>query len=167
MSVIENLINKIARLILRPFPKFRDNEEACHSLAQFIKFGIVGVSNSIVSYVVYTVTLLLLRKFDLCAGYDYYVAQVSQFILSVLWAFYWNNKYVFQQQKGEKKRSVPKALLKTYITYSFSGLFLSSILLALWVDVLHISEFIAPIINIIICLPVNFLINKFWAFKDE
>ena len=91
-------------------------------------------------------------------------AQVIAFVLSVAWSFYWNNKMVFVKEEGQQ-RSIWKSLMKTYISYSFTGLFLNSILLVLWVQVLHISEFIAPIINLVISVPVNFLINKFWAFK--
>jgi len=86
------------------------------------------------------------------------------FILSVLWSFYWNNKMVFVKEEGQQ-RNLWKALIKTYISYSFTGLFLNSALLVLWVDVLHISEFVAPIVNLLISVPLNFIINKFWAFK--
>lgn len=92
------------------------------------------------------------------------LAQIIAFLLSVLWSFYWNNKKVFLPEEG-KERSIWKALLKTYISYSFTGLFLNSILLILWVDVLEISEFVAPVFNLLISVPLNFIINKFWAFK--
>ena len=71
---------------------------------------------------------------------------------------------VFTLKEGEK-RSVWKALIKTYISYSFTGLFINSALLIVWVKVMHISEFIAPVINLLISVPLNFIINKFWAFK--
>ena len=67
--------------------------------------------------------------------------------------------------KEGQQRSMWKALLKTYVSYSFTGLFLCTALLVLWVQVLHISEFVAPLINLVVSVPVNFLINKFWAFK--
>lgn len=131
---------------------------------QFVKFGIVGISNTLISYVLYAGSLLILKKFAIMPVGDYLIAQIIAFALSVLWSFYWNNKMVFVQEEG-KKRSVMKALLKTYVSYSFTGLFLNSILLALWVQIFHMSEFLAPIINLLISVPVNFLINKFWAFK--
>lgn len=134
------------------------------AFTQFIKFGIVGLSNTILSYILYSGGLILLRRLQLLGRTDYLAAQFFAFALSVLWSFYWNNRYVFTAEKGEK-RSVWKALLKTYISYSFTGLFLNSILLILWVQVLHISEFIAPIINLVITVPANFLMNKLWAFK--
>lgn len=133
---------------------------------QFIKFGIVGVSNTVISYALYTVSLLGLRIGGLFAGIDYFIAQVISFILSVLWSFYWNNKAVFVLKEGEQ-RSVWRALLKTYVSYSFTGLFLNSLLIWLWVDVMHISEFAAPLINLVISVPINFIINKCWAFKGN
>lgn len=135
-------------------------------IMQFIKFGIVGLSNTLISYFLYSGGLLLLQRFKLFDQADYLIAQIVAFIVSVAWSFYWNNKYVFTMEQG-KKRSIWKALLKTYISYSFTGLFLSSALLILWVQIFHISEFIAPIINLIITVPLNFVINKFWAFKQE
>lgn len=131
---------------------------------QFIKFGIVGVSNTLISYVLYVLSLLMFQKLNVFQQMDYLIAQVIAFVLSVLWSFYWNNKMVFQQ-KENKKRSLWKTLLKTYMAYSFTGLFLNSILLILWVDMLHISEFIAPMLNLLISVPLNFFINKLWAFR--
>ena len=97
--------------------------------------------------------------------YDVYVAQLVMFLLSVAWSFYWNNKYVFVNTPG-KKRNVLVALLKTYMSYAFTSLFLSEVLLMLWVEVLNINEYVAPILNLLITVPLNFLIQKFWAFRD-
>lgn len=136
------------------------------TIMQFIKFGIVGVSNTVISYVIYVGGLMVFKELNILSDYNYLLAQMIAFILSVLWSFYWNNKKVFLQEEG-KKRSIWKSLIKTYISYSFTGLFLNSILLFIWVNLLGISEFIAPLINLLISVPLNFIINKFWAFKDS
>lgn len=162
-NLIEKIVRWCLKILFRIIHKDLD-ETIIESFLQFVKFGIVGVSNTIISYVLYAGCLLIFRGIGILSGIDYIVAQVIQFILSVLWSFYWNNKYVFELKKGEK-RSLWKSLLKTYVSYSFTGLFLSSILLVLWVQILGISEFIAPIINLLISVPLNFIINKFWAFK--
>ena len=133
---------------------------------QFVKFGIVGISNIVISYVLYAVSLLTFQKMGILKSTDYLVAQVIAFVLSVLWSFFWNNKIVFTVEEGQS-RCLWKALLKTYVSYSFTGLFLNSILLILWVKYLGISEFVAPIINLLISVPVNFIINKFWAFRSD
>jgi len=132
---------------------------------QFVKFGIVGLSNTVISYVLYASSLAIFQRLHIFSSLDYLAAQLIGFVLSVLWSFYWNNRMVFTLGDGEK-RSIWKALIKTYISYSFTGLFLSSALLVLWVRMFHISEFIAPVINLLVNVPLNFIINKFWAFVE-
>ena len=86
--------------------------------------------------------------------------------LIVLWSFYWNNKFVFEKADNEE-RNIVHALIKTYISYAFTGLFLNSILSLLWVEVLGIPKIIAPIINLLVSVPLNFIMNKFWAFRKS
>lgn len=135
-------------------------------IIQFVKFALVGASNAVVNYLTYAAVLVVLQRAGLVDHTGYLLAQVAAFAISVLWSFIWNSKIVFTTQK-EEKRSVGKALLKTYIAYSFTGLLLNSILLLLWIDVFHMSEFVAPIINIIINVPLNFIINKYWTFGQK
>lgn len=166
MDKIWNLIESLMKFFFVKVLHIKFTEEKWEALVQFVKFGIVGVSNTVISYVLYTGSLLLMRQFSLFPQVDYLLAQIVAFVLSVLWSFYWNNKMVFTLNDGEE-RSIIKSLIKTYISYSFTGLFLNSILLILWVQVIGISEFIAPIINLLVSVPINFLINKFWAFKKK
>lgn len=139
-------------------------DETVDAFLQFVKFGIVGVSNTVIYYVIYMISLLIFRSSGWFTGTDYLAAQVIAFALSVLWSFYWNNKMVFQPEE-RTERSLWKALVKTYISYSFTGLFLNTLLLYILVQTLHVSEFIAPVFQLLINVPINFLINKFWAFK--
>lgn len=164
MNFFDSLIRNVTSFFLKLIGK--NDEKTINNFTQFIKFAIVGVSNSIVSYAVYTISLLAFKSVNLFPEIDYLISQVIQFLLSVLWSFYWNNRFVFTVKEGEK-RVIWKALLKTYASYSFTGLFLNSILLFIWVQVIHISEFIAPLINIVISMPINFLINKYWAFRTR
>ena len=131
-----------------------------NQLMQFIKFCMVGMSNAIVSYVTYTAFLILFENLNLFPECDYLVSQYIAFFLSVLWSFYWNNKYVF-----ERTEKWYYSLIKMMIVYSITGIILSSILLYLLIDVMGIHKLIAPIINIAICLPVNYLLNKKLAFR--
>ena len=133
---------------------------------QFIKFGIVGLSNTLLGYVIYVVTLRILRAAQAFPEADIFLAQLVMFLLSVLWAFYWNNRMVFKAKEGEKRDWLP-ALLKTYVSYAFTSLFLSEVLLALWVKVLGISAYIAPLINLLITVPLNFVLQKYWAFREK
>ncbi len=164
-TFIEKIVYTVLALVFRIIGKDL-TDGIFNSFMQFVKFGIVGLSNTVISYVLYVAGLLVFRKLDILPDNGYLVAQAVAFVLSVLWSFYWNNKLVFALQEGDD-RSILKALVKTFISYSFTGLFLSSILLVVWVKVLHISEFIAPIINLLVTVPLNFVINKFWAFGKQ
>lgn len=165
LNLIQKFIHFLLQIIGRVTKKEISNTTEA-ALMQFIKFGIVGLSNTLISYVIYAVSLLLFQRFAIFGTNAYLVSQVLAFVISVAWSFYWNNKYVFTQNEGET-RSIWRALLKTYISYSFTGLFLNTLLLILWVQMLHISEFIAPIINLLVSVPLNFIINKFWAFRSK
>lgn len=133
---------------------------------QFIKFGIVGVTNTVVSYVINVLVLFLLGKFHLFERWDYIIGNTVAFILSVLWSFFWNNKLVFDMGEASWKELL-QALLKMYLSYAFTGIILSNILSYVWIDVLHISKLIAPLINSVIGVPINFILNKFWAFRGK
>jgi len=149
----------IARFVIYvPLKKMgiKVTEEQWNTFMQFVKFGIVGLSNTFVSYVTYLIFLLL--------GAHYLVGSVVGFVVSVLNSYYWNDKYVFKDEEIVQ-RSVWKTLAKTFMAYGFTGLILASLLLVLWVDILNVPEVVAPLINLIITIPLNFIINKLWAFK--
>lgn len=129
---------------------------------QFVKFAMVGFSNVIVSYGVYLIFFALFQIAGILPDTDYLIAQLIGYVLSIFWSFYWNRKYVFAD--GENVVLWYKALIKSFIAYSFTGVFLNSVLSFLWVEVVGISKVIAPVINLVINVPVNFVMNKFWAF---
>ena len=142
--------------ILKKFG-INNKEDFKKLIVQFIKFGIVGVSNTLISLAIYYVLV-----FFKC---NYIVANTIGFIISVLNAYYWNNKYVFKSKdKVVTKKDTIKQLIKVYMSYGVTFL-LSTVLLYVMVDCLNISEYIAPIINLCITVPLNFVMNKLWAFK--
>ena len=129
---------------------------------QFVKFGVIGLSNTLLSYILNFIVLLILAPFSV--SWDFFAGNIVGFVLSVLWSFYWNNRFVFTVKEGEH-RSVWKALLKTYLSYGFTGIILNNVLSWVWITQLGISKFIAPVINLLFSVPINFIMNKLWAFK--
>lgn len=122
---------------------------------QFFKFGIVGFSNTIISLTVYYILVYF--------GVHYILANAGGFVVSVVNAFYWNNKYVF---KGKTETHFGKLFSKVFLSYGASFM-LSTCLIALFVEILRISEWIAPVLRLVVTVPLNFLFNKIWAFKDK
>ena len=129
---------------------------------QFVKFGVIGLSNTLLSYILNVIVLLILAPFSV--SWDFFAGNIVGFVLSVLWSCYWNNRFVFTVKEGEH-RSVWKALLKTYLSYGFTGIILNNVLSWVWITQLGISKFIAPVINLLFSVPINFIMNKLWAFK--
>ena len=124
-------------------------------ILQFIKFGFVGASNYIVWAIIYYPIIYFFENLHI-------LANIIAYIISIFNAFFWNSKFVFKK-KDEKK---VKAQIKTFISYGVT-LALQTLFLYIMVDLLEIPNTIAPIINIVITLPINFILNKFWVFKAK
>ena len=148
--ILDFIIRKVFRISL--------SDAQWEAFLQFIKFGIVGVSNTLIHYFTYLICIF--------AGCHYLIASVIGFLVSVLNAFYWNNKYVFVKEENAT-RSLWQAFLKTFLSYAGTGLVLENVLLVIWVRFLHVPEAIAPLVTLLITIPINFILNKFWAFKDR
>ena len=152
-------------VIFRIF-KLRLSDEIWESFLQFVKFGLIGLTNTLISYAIYVATVLLCQTLGVLPKTDYILGQILGFLISVLWSFFWNRRYVFKPEDGEEI-SVGKALLKTYMSYAFTGLVLSPGLTVVWVEVLHVPKLVAPIISLVVTVPLNFMLNKFWAFRGK
>jgi putative flippase GtrA len=133
-----------------------ENREDLKKLVlQFIRFGFVGLSNTLVSLACYY--LFLWINEDL-----YLVGSIVGTIVSIANAFFWNDRYVFPGGKHSWRAKL-KRLGKTYVSYGGTSILTIALL---WLEVqLGVSRRIAPIVNLIITIPLNFIINKLWTFK--
>ncbi|MCL2442237.1 MAG: GtrA family protein [Treponema sp.] len=136
---------------------FRKLKESNHILIQFIKFSLVGLSNTLISYIIYVLLVFL--------GVHYIIANIIAFIIGVANSFFWNHRFVFKDETGGK-RSLIKSLIKTYISYTFTGVIVANFLLYILIDLFGISEYIAPLFCLIVTVPLNYILNKMWAFRQ-
>lgn len=165
------------------YKKMKQRLKTTETLLQFIKFGLVGISNTVVSYVVYSLCYYALHT-------NVHVANIAGFIISVLNAYIWQSRFVFKEREDAEHRVWWKTLFKTYISYAFSGLFLTEVLLVLWMNIIRLDQYLgsiimwladhrvqmsatdlaaslAPILNMVVTIPINFVINKFWAYRQK
>lgn len=145
MSTLTWIFHKICKILFATLHRFE----------QFIKFGIVGCSNTLINLFVYYLLLHL--------GANYLIAYTCGFLVSVCNAFFWNSKFVF---KNKSENNAIKAFLKVFLSYGFSFL-LSVGIMGVMVEFFRISPVIAPLLKLAITIPLNFLLNKYWAFKDH
>lgn len=123
-------------------------------IRQLFKFGLVGVTNNIVGLGVNYFFLVV-------AGVHYLLANTLGFIISVINAAYLNGRFVFTKKDDKHTK---KAFIKSAVSYGGTflfGLFLNYALVELW----HIPETAAPIIILFCTVPINFSLNKLWAFR--
>ena len=119
---------------------------------KFIKFSIVGFSNLFISLAVYYVLIFL--------SINYQIANTVGFLVATFNSYFWNKLWVFKNNKNKISD-----IIKFYIVCLLSWL-LSTILLYIWIQKLGISDKIAPIVNLFIKTPLNYLMNKLWVFRN-
>ncbi len=120
---------------------------------KFIKFIIVGVSNLCISLITYYILIFF--------SVNYQIANIAGFITGSLNGYFWNKNWVF----NNKSASV-SFIVKFYIVYLTSWL-ISAVMLYFWIEILNFSDLIAPILNLFITTPINYLMNKLWVFKNS
>lgn len=151
----KKLISLLARMESNPKGKV---------LVQFVKFGFVGVSNTLLSLVV---TYLVMWLFRVCFSLDTIwtldIATTVGYVAGVCNSFFWNNRYVFKNGAETNRK---KAFTKMFVCYGATYL-LSMFLMNVLVNYCHIPSIIAPIPRLLLTIPLNFIANKLWAFKDR
>ena len=152
------IIEFFSDLLLKILLFFRIPKSHALKFVQFVQFCVVGLSNTLISYLIYAVFVLL--------GWNYILGSIVGFVVSVTNSFYWNNKYVFKQENG-KHRSILASYVKTFLSYAATGLVLANILLVIWVELLHLPELLGPIVSLLVTIPLNFILNKLWAFRNK
>ena len=137
---------------------FFNNSTNSTIVQQFIKFGLIGVSNTGIALFIYYIFVWFEKSL-------YQLGNVIGWLVSVAWSCYWNNRFVFTQEQNNFKQML-KRLLKSYVSYG-STFLLSVILLHVEIEWWKMSEKIAPIANLLLTIPLNFILSKYWTFRKE
>jgi len=114
------------------------------NIKEYASFLLCGVANTVLTYALYAMFLLLM---------SYKLAYSLAYICGIVVSYYLNSEFVFKE---------PVSLLKflkypaVYIVQYLLGI----IILYICVDVFAISKWLAPVVVIIISLPVTFGLSK-------
>ncbi len=123
-------------------------------LLQFVKFGIVGVSNTLIFFAVYT---LLLKVF----GVWYVAASGIGFAIGAVNGFLWNRAWTFRGHVGDALTPV-----RWFVVQS-SGLLLNLGLVYLFVDGAGLDKLSGQAVSIVIVTVVTFFANRAWTFRGH
>ena len=133
---------------------------------QFVRFGVVGVSNTAISYGVEMLGYyVLFAASPMDERLKVILVSALSFVVSTINSYYWNNRFVF---RGGKKRFSRHLVdyFRMAACYAVTGLILSP-LIKLGLGRLGMPFWAASISTLIVTIPLNFLLNKFWAFAKK
>lgn len=121
-------------------------------LAQFLKFGIVGVSNTLLALAVYT---LLLKVF----GVWYVAASGIGFIVGAVNGFLLNRRWTFNDHVGDALTPVRWAIVQG------AGLALNLGLVYVFVDDVGLDKLVGQLPATAVVTVLTFLANRAWTFR--
>jgi putative flippase GtrA len=121
-------------------------------LVQFVKFGIVGVSNTLLTFAVYT---LLLKVF----GVWYLAASAIGFIVGAVNGFLLNRRWTFRGHVGDAFTPVRWTVVQG------CGLLTNLGLVYLFVEEISLDKLIAQACATVIVTVITFLVNRAWTFR--
>ena len=123
-------------------------------LINIIKFSIVGVSNTLLNFVIF----ILLNNI----GINYILASIIAYSISITNSYFWNSRLVFKYDNKNKK-----SILIKFIILNLIGLSINAVLMATLVGVLAIKKIVAMFIVSLLVMCINYILNKIWVFKKE
>jgi putative flippase GtrA len=121
-------------------------------VVQFVKFGIVGVSNTVLAFGIYT---LLLKGF----GVWYLAASAIGFVLGAVNGFLLNRRWTFAGHVGDSLTPVRWGVVQG------CGLALNEGLLFLFVDGAGVEKLLGQACATAIVTVITFLVNRAWTFR--
>jgi len=122
-------------------------------LVQFVKFGVVGISNTLITFAVYTV---LLKVF----GVWYIAASAIGFVVGATNGFLLNRRWTFSDHVGDSLTPVRWGVVQT------AGLGLNLGLLYLLVHDAGLDELVAQAIATLVVTVSTFIVNRAWTFRN-
>jgi putative flippase GtrA len=121
-------------------------------IVQFLKFGTVGVSNTLLTFLVYTV---LLKVF----GVWYLAASAIGFLTGAINGFLWNRRWTFKEHVGDALTPV------RWFVVQGCGLGLNIGILYLLVNDAGMDELVSQACATAIVTVLTFLANRAWTFR--
>lgn len=123
-------------------------------IGKFIKFGLVGVLNTLINWIIFAVLNFV--------GVYYIIANVIAYVIATINSYTWNSRWVFKYNGKDQKETTTK-----FIVLNLVGLALNTIILYLLVDLIGLNKLIALVITTVIVMIINYIVNKIWVFKEK
>ena len=137
------------------------------TLVQLVKYGIIGVSNTVITLVTFYVLNTLLNV-------PYVPANVTGYVLGVANSFFWNRTWVFKN-KNDWKRQAVLFIIGFLICWGLQILF-SWVLLEMcdmknlsisWLPMKKAGQNIVMVLAMVVYTLANYAFNRTFTFKER
>ncbi len=127
------------------------------TVAQLVRFGVVGSINTVIDLFVYIVLTRNLQFFS----DNYLFAAISSFLVAGINGYFFNKRWTFKDGAGFSHKQM-------ILFYIEAGIALAMNLLLLWWFVqLGMNDVLAKLTAGVTAGVLNFLMQKFWIFRQK
>lgn len=149
------------------------------SFVQFLKFGAVGASNTVIDMIVNILVTKLLEAVT-AGSWITYAAKTVGYAAGVVNSYILNSRWTFKEERKQDKREILSFIAVNLAVYS-----ISIALIYVFVNILHLDEWwmnlsaadgikkliggrlFCSLLATVICIFVNFILNKLFVFKGD
>ncbi len=143
-------MEKLKKWLIETFPWYT---EKIHSILMYLVMGGFATVINVVAFWFFASFL----------GWDYRLANTIAWILSVLFAYFSNKKYVFESYTPGLREKL--AEFTSFVGFRFITFLVDMALMVVFIDVFFMNETWAKILVNIVVLVLNYVFSKWIIFK--
>jgi len=122
-----------------------------HNWIQLAKFGVVGASGYVVNLAIYAALL----------GIGPHSALAVSFVVSAANNYWWNRHWTFAHAKGHFGYQGMRFFIVSAVAFAATQFWLF-----IFLDWIGWGKIVSAAIAIILVMPLNFVGNKLWSFRQ-
>lgn len=120
-------------------------------ILRFIKFSLVGASNTLITIIAYWIFINLFKM-------NFLLSNTIAYVLGIVNSYFWNTRWVF------KDSSANNTIIK-FIIVNIIALAASNLCIFILVKNMNSNMYISQIVAIGFSMVINFVLNKTWTFE--
>lgn len=124
------------------------------TVIQFLRFNIVGILNTVITYIIYAVLVF--------SGAHYRVALISEYAFGTVFSFILNKIYTFNYNERASMYLFGKMVL-TYVVIFFANLGI----LDFCIKTLHMNEYLGQLLTLMLIVLLSFVFQKLFVFRKR
>lgn len=143
------------------------DDNLCQTVVQLLKYGVIGVGNTLITLVVFYVMNTLL-------GISYGLSNVAGYVLGVINSFVWNRTWVFKTNKNIGREALLFVVgfllcmgLQLVVSWALlEGLGMKNMTIS-WLPMKNTGQNVVMLIAMVCYTLANYVYNRLVTFKGD